>query len=117
MATTTLAGDDTGGSGWTAIDEIVFGQKVTEMYYKEFKRDEINFFGVLKKIGKFQNQRSSVFNIRREFFEVEKGKIFSFFFFGFYLEFWEYMVIEVIYRFLFGFFGWKRGVLYGDVWG
>jgi hypothetical protein len=56
-----------------AIDEVVFAQKITENYYKEYRRENINFFGVLKNISKFKKERATTTGLRKEFFERQKN--------------------------------------------
>jgi hypothetical protein len=55
-----------------AIDEVVFAQKITENYYKEYRRENINFFGVLKNITKFKKERKATCDLRKDYFEREK---------------------------------------------
>ena len=35
-----------------AINDVLFAQKICEVYYKDYRRGDMNFFGVLKSILK-----------------------------------------------------------------
>lgn len=52
-----------------AICDVVFAQKTCEIYYKDYKKGKVNFFGVLKCIGKYKEDRRKSFNVRVNFYE------------------------------------------------
>lgn len=55
-----------------AINDVLFAQKICEVYYKDYRRGDMNFFGVLQNILKFRTERSNLFNMRVEFYDMRK---------------------------------------------